>query len=382
MKILTGKNVYEAAKERIRWIYNEFPNVITAFSGGKDSTVCLHLCLEVAKEKNRFPQKVLFIDQEGEYQATNDYVKHVMNLPEVEPWWFQVPIKLFNATSTKDTWLYCWDEKKKNLWMRPKDPLSIKKNEFGTDRFANAFTKIVNHYFDEKTCVIGGVRTEESLSRYVGLTSAQTYKHITYGKILNRQKKQYTFYPIYDWGYRDVWKYIHDNKIRYNKIYDYMYQYGVPILNMRVSNLHHETAVNALFFLQEFEPKTWNKLTNRLSGINTAGVMQSENFFIHDLPYMFKNWKEYRDFLLDHLIEENGTHEKFKNKFDKLDKRYSRMHHLDSLYKACIQTLMCNDYYFTKLNNWESDKWIVGWRKSIEQGQSNPQDSENKYITG
>jgi predicted phosphoadenosine phosphosulfate sulfurtransferase len=54
MKIYNKQNVYDAALERIRYIYDEFPNIIVAFSGGKDSTVILELSLIVAKEKNRF----------------------------------------------------------------------------------------------------------------------------------------------------------------------------------------------------------------------------------------------------------------------------------------------------------------------------------------
>ena len=48
MNIYLNKNVYEAAKERIRFVYEEFKNVIVNFSGGKDSTTVLHLALEVA----------------------------------------------------------------------------------------------------------------------------------------------------------------------------------------------------------------------------------------------------------------------------------------------------------------------------------------------
>ena len=68
-------------------------------SGGKDSTTIFHLCLDVAKEKNRLPLKVLFVDQEAEFQATIDYIETIMIDARVDPLWFQIPIKLFSELS-------------------------------------------------------------------------------------------------------------------------------------------------------------------------------------------------------------------------------------------------------------------------------------------
>ena len=65
MKIYNNQNVLDAALNRIRFLFDEFPNVIVGFSGGKDSTATLNLCLQVAEEKKRLPLKVLFIDQEA-----------------------------------------------------------------------------------------------------------------------------------------------------------------------------------------------------------------------------------------------------------------------------------------------------------------------------
>lgn len=51
MKYYRKQNVYEAGLERIRFIFDEFPEVIVSFSGGKDSTNVLNLALKVAKER-------------------------------------------------------------------------------------------------------------------------------------------------------------------------------------------------------------------------------------------------------------------------------------------------------------------------------------------
>jgi len=46
----TKRTVLEAARARIRWLHTEFPRIIVNTSGGKDSTVVLHLTLEAAEE--------------------------------------------------------------------------------------------------------------------------------------------------------------------------------------------------------------------------------------------------------------------------------------------------------------------------------------------
>lgn len=99
MNIYLNKNVYEAAKDRIRFVFREFKNVVVNFSGGKDSTVVLHLALEVAKEMGRLPVNVVFFDQEAEWDATIQYIRRVMSRPDVNPIWYQIPFKINNASS-------------------------------------------------------------------------------------------------------------------------------------------------------------------------------------------------------------------------------------------------------------------------------------------
>lgn len=354
MKIYLKENVYDAALDRIRFLFDEFENIVITTSGGKDSTVILNLSLQVATEKNRLPLKVMFIDQEAEWAMVIDHIRDIMNDPRVEPYWLQVPIRIFNSTSTikEERWLNCWAPGEE--WMRPKEPNSIHENIYGTDRFKELFPAFLQKTFGNKPCAtIGGIRAEESKQRLVGMTNALTYKHITWGKREDKRYPHYGFHPIYDWMYTDVWKAIHDNNWPYCPVYDYMYQYGVPVKMMRVSNVHHETAVHALFFLQELEPDTWNKLTKRIGGINTAGQMQSDNFFFRgDLPFMFSSWKEYRDYLTDNLIEAD-VKPTFIRQFNRMDRMFSEgkiTGDADPMYKAQINAVLVNDYHFTKLD--------------------------------
>lgn len=346
-KVYLNKTVLEAALERIRFIFDEFQNVVVNWSGGKDSTVVLHLALQVAREKGRTPLPVLFIDQEAEWQATIDLTRRIMAYPDVKPMWFQIPLRLFNATSFKHDWLFCWEEGKE--WIREREPIAYTENKYGTDRFKELFEAIPAVEFAGQDCaMIAGVRAEESPARYLGITGNATYKWITWGR-KHPTKGQYTFYPIYDWSYTDVWKAIHDHKWPYNRVYDYQYQKGIAVMDMRVSNLHHETALKSLFYLQEAEPDTYDRFVRRLNGIDAATKF-GDDLWVDRLPFAFSSWKEYRDYLLEHLIEEGERRERIK-KAMYWQEDYFEGFYGDLLYKHHVNIILTNDWTGTKLRN-------------------------------
>ena len=109
MKIYRNTSVYDEALNRIRLLFDEFPEVVVSSSGGKDSTIIFELAKMVAREKNRLPLKVFWLDQECEFEATVEYIKTVMYDPDVLPLWYQIPFRLQNATSATDLWLNCWE---------------------------------------------------------------------------------------------------------------------------------------------------------------------------------------------------------------------------------------------------------------------------------
>ena len=161
MKYYQDKTVYEAALERIRFLYQEFEDVIVSFSGGKDSTVTLHMTLRVARELNRLPVKVVFLDQEAEWQTVIDYIKTVSQMPGVEMWWFQMPLKLFNSASSDTDWLHCWEEGKQ--WMRPRRANSIQVNRYNCDRFKELFKKIsVIEWGEKRIAWVAGVKEQRN----------------------------------------------------------------------------------------------------------------------------------------------------------------------------------------------------------------------------
>jgi predicted phosphoadenosine phosphosulfate sulfurtransferase len=350
VKIYLPQTTLEAGHERVGRLFDEFDRVTVNLSGGKDSTVILNLALMEAEKRDKLPVDVMFLDQEAEWDAVIDYVRAVMHDPRVEPHWLQIPFRLFNATSEAQEWLWCWDPENESGWVRPKEPDSIHDNYLGTDRFADALSAFGDVTWPgEKVAQLAGVRCEESPGRLKGLTSHATYRDITWGR-KHDKPGHFTFYPIYDWTLVDVWKFIHDHKAPYTRLYDLMYQHGVPLNNMRVSNVHHETAIKSLTFMQEIEPEMWDKLVARVRGVNGAnqqfGLFQRPK----ELPFMFNDWREYRDYLLEHLVVDPERRKNMKQQFADADALYVGDEVLDLLYKTEVAAILVGDEYKTKLD--------------------------------
>lgn len=375
MKIFLNETVYAAAIERIEYIFDEFENVIVSFSGGKDSTVTLELALEVARKRNRFPLKVFFLDQEAEWRSVIDYVREVMGRDEIEPQWIQVPIFLPNSISQDMPYLVTWEPGKK--WMREKDPLAITEGielkgeaekEAKVGYWYTYFVKyMAQMYPDEPACFLAGMRAEESPQRLAGLTTGQTYKAVTWGRKLDEKRKHFTFYPIYDWTISDVWKYIHDNAFPYCKIYDEYFRYGLPIRDMRVSNLHHESAVKSLFYLHELEADTWDAMNQRLNGVNQAKHISKEELLAtKKLPFMFDSWREYRDYLTEKLILDEKHRDIFTKKWAEMDKYYAELADPDEMHRSQIKSILVNDIEFAKLSSYINAPHMIVFREWVK----------------
>ena len=291
-----AENVLKATLKRISFLFDLYDNIQLAFSGGKDSTVLFHLVNAEAKKRNR-KFILYFQDQEAEYQGTIDFVEWAMSQPNVIPQWYQVPIFMTNAASHEQLFLWAWGDGEE--WVREKHPLAIHKLEHKyTKRFYkfNLWVAQQNRKnFEGSFVSIIGLRAEESPDR----------RFVMFGEDsdlfwLRRKTEPHKAYPIIDWSYTDVWKYLIENNLPYNKVYDKMYMLGGNLRYFRVSNLVHEKAFRCLTDLQELEPETYDKLERRLKGVHTAAMYGKENlmYSIKDLPNQFKTWKDYKDFLL------------------------------------------------------------------------------------
>ena len=344
-KEYTDKTVLKASRERISYIFDEFDNIIVSVSGGKDSTVLCHLALQEARKRGR-KIGIFFLDEEVVYRNTVEQVEYLMSLyPEnTNRFWLQIPFNLTNSTSFADGQVKCWEQSKKKLWMHPR-----KKENILTKTWSHE-TKIADKnkgfgFYDvlynfelsfENTAFLVGLRADESLNRYRTMVKHKGYKDIYWST--KRAGTNYTFYPIYDWGFHDVWKYIGEQKIRYHKYYDFAYKKGKHINEIRVSSLTHEKSFKSIQDLPEFEFDTYEKLLKRIKGISFAQETAKDKkmFKVQTLPKNYKTWREYRDFLLATYPDES--------KKPIFEKRFKK--HLNNEFVArqqCKQ-LILNDY--------------------------------------
>jgi predicted phosphoadenosine phosphosulfate sulfurtransferase len=340
------KTVLEAARERISILFDNFETINVSISSGKDSTVLFYLALQEAKRRNR-KIHAFFLDQEAEYQATVDIIKNAMSQKNVIPKWFQVPLYMTNSTSYSDYFLYAWGENEE--WMREKDPIAIHSIE---EDYPKRFYKFFEWYEQKNkdAAYLVGLRAEEGITRYRAVTKNPGWNGYNWSTTSNSVHK---FYPIYDWSVYDVWKFIFEYNLPYNKIYDHMFwdNYGI-YQKMRVSNLIHEKSYKCLVDLPKYEPDTYNKLCKRISGISSAARYASEKLVFSNkkLPKHYKTWKEFRDFLL--LNIQNEDH---KNIFIK---RFEKQKKTEKTYQAQVGQLLINDYENNKSYDTKSQEKI------------------------
>jgi predicted phosphoadenosine phosphosulfate sulfurtransferase len=332
-KYNSNQTVLEAARERISMLFDNFETINVSISSGKDSTVLYYLALQEAVKRKR-KITAFFQDQEAEYQASIELMRILMKHPNVIPAWYQVPLYMTNATSYSDYFLYAWGEGEQ--WMREKEPNSI--HSIG-EEYPKRFYQFFDWYEmkNRDAAFLVGLRADESLTRFRAVTKHPGWNGLRWST--DSDKGINKFYPIYDWTVYDVWKFIYDFNLPYNKIYDLMFLSNYTIYNrMRVSNLIHEKSFKCLIDLPKFEAETYNRLCKRIGGIATASRYASEKMIFNNktLPKHYRKWKDFRDFLLENIPEDQHR-AKFTARFEKQEQN-------ERIYQAQVGQLLINDF--------------------------------------
>jgi predicted phosphoadenosine phosphosulfate sulfurtransferase len=114
-------DVLTAARRRIAETFDNFQKIYVAFSGGKDSSVMLHLVIEEAVRRDR-KVAVMFIDFEAQYADTISHVDEMFAMYQrhIDPHWICMPMLLRNAVTNYEPRWTCWDDSKREAWIREK----------------------------------------------------------------------------------------------------------------------------------------------------------------------------------------------------------------------------------------------------------------------
>ena len=363
MDVLLDMDVLEAARRRVSWCFDHYDKVVSNWSGGKDSTVVLDLALKEARKRGRLPLDVTWVDQEAEWQGVVDMARKLAADPEIRFHWFQLPFVQSNATGFVTRLLRCWWPEDKAIWMREHEPGAITDGDdwldmyerkggvgkvFMADLLDFAHKRIAGN---DTTVSLDGIRAEESpVRRMVQKLSSAMRCNVE--ACLEPDMAETVagcwmpeFVPaIFDWHTVDVWKYIHDEQLDYCPLYDGMYRMGVPHRRMRISSfMHGDAANNSLRLVQVLEPETWERLVKRLPSTNDYKHIQYDEVEgVKDLPPAFRTWKQYRDYLLENIIDEQWIKERFEMMFA----REERIHGDDpELYERHVKALVRGDHY-------------------------------------
>jgi predicted phosphoadenosine phosphosulfate sulfurtransferase len=317
-------NVLQAANNRLKYIFDNFDNVYVSFSGGKDSGVLLNLTIDWMR-KNAPDRKLglLHLDYEAQYSMTTDYVNKTLseNSDILDVYRVCVPFKVSTCTSMTESYWRPWDEEKKELWVsslpeNAKTYFSFYEREMWDYEFQEKFSLWYHKMKGAKrTACLVGIRTQESLNRWRAIHSDRNY-HNYNGK--NWTKKMYdnvfNCYPVFDWVTEDVWTANAKFGWSYNKLYDVMYQAGIPIDQQRVASPFISTAISSLKMYKVIEPKTWGKLIGRVNGVNFSGLYggtTAMGWQSIKLP-PGHTWKSYMFFLLETLPKKTADNYKAK----------------------------------------------------------------------
>lgn len=384
-------SVLEASRNRISETFDTLERLYISFSGGKDSTVMMHLVCAEARRRGR-KVGVLIIDLEAQYTATISHVEEMVEEYKdcIDLHWFCGELLLRNAVSDYEPKWVCWDSEKQDLWVRekPEQQTDLSQYDFYVPRmeFEELMVIFGSWYAQGKTCgAFIGIRSDESLHRYRAIVSRKD------GLMMNGKKwttkiarNVYNVYPIYDWRTEDIWLFHARNKeLGYNKIYDLMTRGGVKFSNQRLCQPFGDDQKKGLWLYQILEPDTWYKLLNRVSGVNSGALYSQEIGNINGNNKITKpdeyTWKEYTNFLLRSLPA--PMQENYKARFKKFIAGWKKRgyktipdaapHDLEvkqwaPSWRRMTRCILRNDYYCKGLGQTQPKSEAYGKYKEIK----------------
>jgi len=327
LKKYTTVNVLDAAKGRVSYAFDSFEKIYVSFSGGKDSSVMLHLVMDEAIKRKR-KVGVLVIDLEAQYADTIEHVKEMTEKykDNIELYWVCVPLLLRNAVTNFEPRWVCWDPDKKDIWVRQmpenatteKDlPFFVPKMEF------EEFMVLFGEWYGKgkPTAAFVGIRADESLHRYCAIATWEKKDKMfnNYRWTTKVADNVFNIYPIYDWRTEDDWRYhaVFPDK-QHNKIYDKMQMAGVKLSQQRLCQPYGDDQKKGLWLYHILEPETWFKLIARVNGVNSGALYIQENGNMTGYNKITKpphhTWKSFCNLLLQTMPNKTREHYKFRFK--------------------------------------------------------------------
>jgi len=358
-KLYLDKNVLEASTERISKAFDYFERLYISFSGGKDSSVMFHLVMNEAKRRN-VKVGVLIIDLEAQYSDTINHINHMIEMYKdyIDLHWVCAELLLRNAVSNYQPRWVCWDEDKKEVWVRRKPDLAsdLSQYDFYVPKMEfEEFMVIFGEWYSKgkKTAGFIGIRADESLHRYRAIVSRKDGLMVNNWKWTTKvSNKLYNVYPIYDWKTEDIWVFNGKNRnLPHNKVYDKMMMAGVKISQQRLCQPYGDDQRKGLWLYHIIEPDTWYKLIARVNGVNSGALYVQENGNVSGYNKIYKpeghTWRSFCNLLLSTMPKKTSQH--YRERFIKFIKGWQDRGYLNIPDEAP--------------EDLESKCWVPSWRR-------------------
>ena len=321
------QDVLTASRKRVAEVFDNFERIYLAFSGGKDSSVMFHLVMEEAVRRG-VRVAVMFIDFEAQYTETIQHVHEMLAMyrDNIEPHWICVPMLLRNAVTNYEPRWVCWDESKKDVWIRNKPegckgvedyPFCVPEMEF------EEFIVLFGEWYGQGKLTAGfiGIRAQESLHRYCAIATWEKRDMMWNDRRWTTKivASTYNVYPIYDWLTEDIWRYHarHPEK-PHNGIYDRMHMAGVSINQQRLCQPFGDDQRRGLWLYHILEPQTWFKLVARVNGANSGALYIEEKGNINGVHKITKppnhTWRSFCNLLLQTMPRKTRDHYTYRFK--------------------------------------------------------------------
>lgn len=297
-KRMVKEDVLTLARQRVRTTFDMCDVPVVSCSGGKDSTVVLHLAEEEAVRRGQLPLKVVFWDEEAIAPDTADYMERLRKNKRFEIYWLCLPIQHRNACSRKHPNWYPWAPEDEAKWCRPLPKGAIVEADVAKFKFLRRPIPECHWLIHAVTGVTGtlglmlGIRAQESMRRFMSVSrrgynnfisrdNAPAMEHCP--ERANRRRAEAIFLskPIYDWMVEDVWTAPQKFGWDFNPAYDTMTRAGISIKDQRVCPPYGEEPLQNLWMYAQCWPDLWEKMVMRVPGAATAGRFSRSPMYGH-----------------------------------------------------------------------------------------------------
>jgi predicted phosphoadenosine phosphosulfate sulfurtransferase len=299
----------DAARQRIRHVYDIFDTVCVQFSGGKDSTAALLLAKEVHEERGLGPVKVIFRDEEMVSPTVVDYVERVRNYDWVDMEWYCLPSWAEVWILGKRELVLLWGKTRgeEGRWIRQMPEWAITGHDFGNDH-SMSLPESTDYYTTRgkqgNIAFITGVRASESMVRYRSIVQKLHENYIVTPYRMRKGIPLKFAKVMYDWNTNDVFKFIsEEHGAEYCEYYDLASMTGS---NTRVGIPLHSVAIRRIGDVIATEPEFYDELVGCFPHIDAQRRWWSD-FDMEKLiaTYSANGFSGALDFINKYIIGDN-----------------------------------------------------------------------------